>query len=168
MTAREIEKALKMPILQSQNDFLREWLPRRALYLKVILSQEAPRDPLARCSCGHRMANWRCKTCSGGRLLCSRCCRNAHTFLPFHRVELWNGRYFEVGALWQIGLKLHLGHEGMLCPARAPWYRDEGNGMSNGGAFYSLTTCFRCCGRGCPRAGEFQHRGGWIGGRYVG
>ena len=137
-----------MPILQSQNDFLREWLPRRPLYLKVMLSQEAPKALLAQCPCGQRIATWRCKTCSGGRLLCSECCRNAHMFLPFHRVELWNGRYFEVGALWQIGLKLHLGHEGLVCPARARWYHDEGNGTSYDGALYSLTTYFKCSGRG--------------------
>jgi hypothetical protein len=47
------------------------------------------------------------------------CCRNEHQFLPFHRVERWNGRYFHVGALWQVGLKLSLGHQGMACPSVA-------------------------------------------------
>ena len=47
------------------------------------------------------------------------CCRNEHQFLPFHQVERWNSRYFHVGALWQVGLKLSLGHQGMACPSVA-------------------------------------------------
>ncbi|KAF8955815.1 hypothetical protein BDZ97DRAFT_1594245, partial [Flammula alnicola] len=59
---------------------------------------------------------WRCKQCAGGRLLCGLCFQKEHHFLPFHRVETWNGRYFKVGALWQVGVKLYLGHHGMPCP----------------------------------------------------
>jgi hypothetical protein len=124
---------VNVTVIQSQNDFLREWLPRRAQYLKVILSEEAPRDPGVGCRCGRRTANWRCKHCSGGRVMCRQCCRSAHKFLPFHRVELWNGRYFQAAALWQTGLKLHLGHQGMICPARAPLC---GEGQEINGVFY--------------------------------
>jgi len=104
-------------ITQSQNDFLREWVPRRSLYLTTLLSKDAPRDPVLKCqSCGHKAGKWRCTTCVGGRMLCGLCCRDAHQFLPFHRVEAWNGRYFATGALWQVGLKLCLGHQGARCP----------------------------------------------------
>ncbi len=106
--------------IQSQNDFIREWVPRRALYLKTILAEEAPREPVGMCLCGLRMAKWWCQQCFGGRLLCSECCKNAHKFLPFHRIECWNTRYFQVGALWQIGLKIYLGHQGNPCPSIAP------------------------------------------------
>jgi hypothetical protein len=34
----------------------------------------------------------------------------------FHRVEKWNGRYYRPGALWQVGLKIHTGHNGSPCP----------------------------------------------------
>ncbi|KAF8961701.1 hypothetical protein BDZ97DRAFT_1759716 [Flammula alnicola] len=102
---------------QSQNDFLREWVPRRPDYLKTILAMEAPWDPMEKCeACDRRAGKWRCKQCAGGRMLCGLCFQNEHQFLPFHRVETWNGRYFKVGALWQVGVKLYLGHHGLPCP----------------------------------------------------
>jgi hypothetical protein len=105
---------------QLQNDFLREWLPWRPLYLKIILAMEGLRDPELLCqSCNRKPGKWRCKHCLGARTLCGVCCRNEHQFLPFHRIERWNGRYFQVGALWQVGLRLSLGHEGMTCPSVA-------------------------------------------------
>src|SRR6266567_2531056 len=87
------------------------------MYLRSSLAEEAPEDPVGICPCGHGSQKWRCKNCSGGRLLCGLCCRNAHQFLPFHRVEYWNSRYFQMGALWQVGLRLYLGHQGNPCPA---------------------------------------------------
>jgi hypothetical protein len=37
----------------------------------------------------------------------------------FHRVEKWNGRYFQRGALWQVGVKIYVGHQGKPCPRSA-------------------------------------------------
>ena len=34
----------------------------------------------------------------------------------FYRVEKWNGRHYQQGALWQVGLKIHTGHNGSPCP----------------------------------------------------
>ena len=130
---------LDTAVSQSQNDFLREWLPRRAQYLKVMLSEEAPRYPEAGCLCGRRTANWRCKHCSGGRMVCRQCCRIAHKFLPFHRVEFWNGRYFQATALWQTGLKMHLGHQGMVCPTGTPL---DGNDEERNGVSYHVFVYF--------------------------
>ncbi len=39
-----------------------------------------------------------------------------HKQLPFHRVDRWNGKFFAMAALWQTGVKIHLGHHGMPCP----------------------------------------------------
>lgn len=92
-------------------------MPRRGVYLETLLQMEGPRDASLNCqSCGHRTGKWRCKNCFGGRLLCGLCCKEVHQNLPFHRVEMWNGRYFAVGALWQAGVKIYLGHQGMPCP----------------------------------------------------
>jgi len=35
----------------------------------------------------------------------------------FHRVEKWNGRHYQQGALWQVGVKIHTGHNGSPCPS---------------------------------------------------
>ncbi|KAF8956034.1 hypothetical protein BDZ97DRAFT_1672276, partial [Flammula alnicola] len=107
------------------NDYLREWIPKRGYHLQTVLSLEAPSDPSLKCqSCRVRSAKWRCRECVGGRLLCGLCCRNEHQFLLFHRVEKWNGRYFHVGALWEVGVKLHLGHQGMQCDVGREPVRD--------------------------------------------
>ncbi len=67
-----------------------------------------------------------CRIRNGGAkgVLASRCfvlggCQSRHKFLPFHRIEKWNGKYFQAGALWQVGVKLQLGHDGFGCPGAA-------------------------------------------------
>ncbi|KDR79698.1 hypothetical protein GALMADRAFT_63361, partial [Galerina marginata CBS 339.88] len=78
---------------------------------------EAPDSTSNLCQeCHQKTGFWHCKQCFGGRVLCGLCCRNAHMWLPYHRVERWNGKYFRVGALWEVGVKLHLGHQGRPCP----------------------------------------------------
>jgi hypothetical protein len=34
----------------------------------------------------------------------------------YHRIEKWNGRFYQRGALWQVGAKVYLGHKGKPCP----------------------------------------------------
>ena len=36
--------------------------------------------------------------------------------IPFHQVEKWNGRFYQKGALWQVGVKIYAGHNGAPCP----------------------------------------------------
>src|SRR5258705_350557 len=69
--------------------------------------------------CRTGRATWRCLDCSNKKPVCVFCCRNAHKRDVFHRVEKWNGRYFQKGALWQVGIKLYLGHDGRPCPRSA-------------------------------------------------
>jgi hypothetical protein len=47
------------------------------------------------------------------------CCRSSHNLDIFHRVEKWNGRFYQKGALWQVGVKLYVGHHGKPCPNSA-------------------------------------------------
>lgn len=49
--------------------------------------------------------------------LCAGCCRKLHATTLFHRVRKWNGYYYQAAALWQTGVKLHLGHNGNICPS---------------------------------------------------
>jgi hypothetical protein len=44
-------------------------------------------------------------------------------------MEVWNGRYFAAGALWQVGVKIYLGHQGLPCPEmEARVHNGDGNG----------------------------------------
>ncbi|KAH7903812.1 hypothetical protein BJ138DRAFT_1020037, partial [Hygrophoropsis aurantiaca] len=47
---------------------------------------------------------------------CKTCIVKTHTFLPFHKVESWNGLYFQPTALFDVGFVWHLGHGGKVCP----------------------------------------------------
>ena len=102
--------------MQSQNDYLRQWRVRRSAHLRTILASNAPADSAPTCqSCRTSAGTWRCQECFGGRILCSACLRRDHRYLIFHRIECWNGKYFHPGALWQVGVKLYLGHGGESC-----------------------------------------------------
>jgi len=62
------------------------------------------------------VVQWRCDDCAAHKCLCSVCCRDNHTALPFHRVRHWNGRFYQRSSLWRVGVKIHLGHQGVPCP----------------------------------------------------
>lgn len=104
----------------SQNDYLRQWLLRRKTHLDFIVSMEAPGEDHLSCSkCQDEGEMWRCESCIGGQLLCRDCCRKQHYTLPFHSVQSWTGSFFKKRALWEIGLKLYLGHPGRDCKGKS-------------------------------------------------
>ncbi|KAF7306198.1 CxC2 domain-containing protein [Mycena indigotica] len=53
-----------------------------------------------------------------GALSCQACVLQAHHALPFHRIEQWNGSFFEKRQLKALGLRIQLGHwhDGNRCP----------------------------------------------------
>jgi len=109
-------------ILKTQNAYMREWLEeKRGLFLNRILDQKVYRNNSGVCHfCSVGRPVWRCKDCTDRRPLCVYCCRNGHRNAPFHRVEKWNGRYYQIGALWQVGVKIYTGHNGHPCPMTFP------------------------------------------------
>ncbi|KAI6144300.1 hypothetical protein BKA82DRAFT_3926007, partial [Pisolithus tinctorius] len=68
--------------------------------------------------CKAEGAPYRCMDCAHRPLSCKTCCIEQHKLRPFHRVQKWNGRFFEDFTLWLVGLVLHLGHAGAPCPGR--------------------------------------------------
>ena len=103
------------------------WLEeKRTNYLLQIIQMKAgPQDrgtnvavhgqtPCPRCHLGRPV--WRCLDCTDSRAVCVLCCRNDHRNNLFHRIEKWNGRFYQKGALWQVGVKLFTGHNGEPCP----------------------------------------------------
>ncbi|KIM58938.1 hypothetical protein SCLCIDRAFT_127049, partial [Scleroderma citrinum Foug A] len=57
-------------------------------------------------------------------VFCTSCCRTQHNLLPLHRIEQWNGMFFQESSLRQAGLVVHLGHRGKPCLAGG--YQDRG------------------------------------------
>ncbi len=73
-------------------------------------------DKNAVCRCG-KAALWRCLQCIGGVHTCARCLRDAHTLLPFHRVEFWSENSWRAAWLRTVDVQIHLGHSGGPCPS---------------------------------------------------
>ncbi len=69
------------------------------------------------CACGSEfLCQYHCKSCYVRPPSCSKCIKTAHRHLPFHRIEKWNGNYFEKTSLWNLGLVFSLGHASEPCP----------------------------------------------------
>jgi hypothetical protein len=79
------------------------------------------------CPCSNKAGNadateaasealFKCMDCFVTSVTCSGCAVKSHTHHPFHRVARWNGQFFQDVSLSQLGLTLHLGHNGHPCP----------------------------------------------------
>lgn len=105
--------------MQTQNDYLREWKQFKCTdYLQRIMVNQGHLESRRCTSCGAD-GSWTCRDCLGFPIFCIGCCRDQHSRQVFHRVQHWNGTYFEDAPLYQAGIALHFGHGGSPCPARA-------------------------------------------------
>src|ERR1700686_2161224 len=89
-----------------------QYVSRIDSLLQAILSREALAEEDHRClHCEARaLAIWRCKDCALGKPMCRLCMRSSHHSDPFHRIEQWNGTFFEPADLWQVGMFLLVPH----------------------------------------------------------
>lgn len=101
---------------KTQNDYLLQFLERRDEFLKMLYVMEAPPANRSCSHCGKAPGAYRCQDCFGATFLCSECTRGIHEYSPFHRIEEWSGTHFKMASLWQVGIKLFLGHLGGRCP----------------------------------------------------
>ncbi|KAG1785020.1 uncharacterized protein HD556DRAFT_1435293 [Suillus plorans] len=53
---------------------------------------------------------YKCQDCFGSELHCSTCILSVHAHHPLHRLQKWNGQYFERISLKALGLRIQLGH----------------------------------------------------------
>jgi len=57
-----------------------------------------------------------CLSCIGHCGWCRTCAVKVHLSLPFHRLQNWNGQFYEVISLQDLGFTLNLGHNEDICP----------------------------------------------------
>lgn len=95
-------------ILQTQNDYLREYLDKRQELLIELLRHESPPRNSTCTMCNSTAGVYRCKDCFLHHFLCGACCVSAHNASPFHRIQRFNGDYFERYDLDDLGLALDL------------------------------------------------------------
>ena len=62
----------------------------------------------------------RCRDCFGLNIWCDTCCISAHTNLPFHHIQTWNGHYFAKSDLLERWLVLNIGHHCDHCSSMPP------------------------------------------------
>lgn len=62
---------------------------------------------------------YRCRECISSLFFCEACIVAEHSSMPLHRIERWNGSFFEPGPIDQPQLHqyLVLGHSGSQCPS---------------------------------------------------
>jgi hypothetical protein len=134
---------------QSQNDFLSEWIPYRTTYLSILLDSEAPKHLQDKCTiCLQAYSEIRCLSCIGHSGWCSTCAVKAHQSLPFHRLQRWNGQFYEAISLLNLGFILNLGHNGDVCPLNTDEseHGDQITIVDSAGIFVHLVKWCRCNG----------------------
>lgn len=72
-----------------------------------------------------------CRDCFGCEIWCSRCCISAHTNLPFHQIQTWNGHYYGKLDLLEHQLILSLAHDCPSCSIMPLQHQSDPTGSSN-------------------------------------
>ncbi|KAG2148930.1 hypothetical protein DEU56DRAFT_729907 [Suillus clintonianus] len=91
------------------------WLHERETYLLELIRLEGRGDYAFRKTCqGHNECAsepaYCCQDCFGTELYCQECTVNKHRENPLHKIEFWNGSFFEDTTLKNLGLRVQLGH----------------------------------------------------------
>jgi hypothetical protein len=107
-------------LLQTQNEFLGEYLNRRYSILIELLRHESFPSKSICSHCQQSAGAYRCRDCFGSGLWCDACCVSAHAHVPFHRVDRWNGKCFERSDLLTHWLTIDLCHYPDDCPSTPP------------------------------------------------
>ncbi|RDX40788.1 hypothetical protein OH76DRAFT_1365678 [Lentinus brumalis] len=135
---------------------MQAWLPMAGVVLDELVRRDGRGDyrKFERClSCPDsstaNAASIRCTTCDSGPLECEECVRVRHQRHACHRLQRWNGKFFEVTSLKELGMVIQLGHpDGSKCANPVPAPGDFCAIDVNGHHSLSLNYC------GCEKAGE--------------
>ncbi|KAI6096267.1 hypothetical protein EDD16DRAFT_1774867 [Pisolithus croceorrhizus] len=87
------------------------------IYLQELLRLEGRGDCVDICAeCNTNSPLYHCRDCFGGQMLCQECTVLGHALTPLHRLECWNGTFFQKTSLKSLGLCIQLGHApGQTC-----------------------------------------------------
>ncbi|GJF00432.1 CxC2 domain-containing protein [Phanerochaete sordida] len=128
---------------------LREWSGQLQKFLDELLRLEglrgANREVCPLCNpVSVAKPEYRCTDCFGGRLICHGCCLRAHQDHPLHRVQRWNGQFFEKITLQALGLVVQLGHRhGEACAS--PLLGPRASLVIHTNGFHPVTLLFCGC-----------------------
>lgn len=89
----------------------------KGLILEALTSIEHDKSVDELCVCGKGARQYRCVDCGRLDVFCKDCLIAQHASCPFHWAEEWTGLYFKRVDMSELGLILHLGHRGKVCPS---------------------------------------------------
>jgi hypothetical protein len=147
--------------LQSQNDYLRQFLDHEKSYLDHLLNLEIPPPDLTCVSCGNLDARFRCLDCYGPHWWCQSCLLESHTQHPFHRPQHWKDGSFENVALCDLGYVFILGHSGSghCCPEDGNLFGDRRMTLIHVNGIFKHCVRFCRCQDAIPENEQlFRHR----------
>ncbi|OJA10033.1 hypothetical protein AZE42_13663, partial [Rhizopogon vesiculosus] len=123
----EPEESTKQKRIILQGEALRVWQSDADMFLEEFLRLDGRGDYTQDgCVCGKEDAIYRCRDCHGCELLCCSCMIHIHERQPFHRMEYWDGTYFNMITLKSMGIRLQLGHVGSVqCGNPIPAFNDD-------------------------------------------
>lgn len=80
--------------------------------------------------------------------------------LPFHRLQRWNGQFYEVISLQDLGFTLNLGHNGDVCPLSTgnDKHSDQITVVDSAGIFVHSVRWCRCDGDEDKHLQLLRHR----------
>ncbi|KAI0057336.1 hypothetical protein BV25DRAFT_1812584, partial [Artomyces pyxidatus] len=101
---------------------LRQWMPFRDTFLDemlrhdglrhAVINEDSGLPPCHGCGVGCEL---RCVDCAYSHLYCASCLIGVHRCQPLHRIQRWNGKFFEASSLQAINFVVQLGHDGEPC-----------------------------------------------------
>jgi hypothetical protein len=95
---------------------LQEYISERDVLLENLLFFEARGSEETCSKCNQHPGLIRCSDCLCSPVFCTHCALQTHSHLPFHKLDKWNGKFFEKTSLHALGYVIRLGHGGISCP----------------------------------------------------
>ena len=97
-----------------------DYKDQRDLLLEHLLILEATNidQTCGRCNCQPGLIC--CRDCHHSPVFCDDCTLKTHLHLPFHKLDKWNGRFFQKSSLHALGYIMCLDHGGQACPHALP------------------------------------------------
>ncbi|KAM6491450.1 hypothetical protein JOM56_013019 [Amanita muscaria] len=162
---QEQEKSGRKRQSNTTSSKLQEWLSFRQGSLDELLRHDGLGSFLGRTqciTCGEAEGGYKCRDCFDGSLLrCQKCLLDYHKRHPLHRIEHWNGSFFEKASLQSLGLRIQLGHGGLPCHSPSPGPLGFCVVDLSGIHYVSVDLC-DCLGHGIIPSRMQMLRAGWF------
>lgn len=87
---------------------MREYVKHRQSYIFELIRLEAPPQDRRCTLCNKPGGAYRCRDCYHPSFYCTSCCLSTHAEEPYHRIQRFNGEYFERYDLDKLGVLIDI------------------------------------------------------------